>query len=287
VSKSTTAKHLADYLALRGYRVLVIDCDPQASMSVMFDVNLEALVDETHTLSNFLSPRIDEADSLRKTIRKTAWPNIDICPANLGLQDTEWELTATIEEGPSAIAGAFRMLRVGLEEVRLEYDVVILDPPPAMGFLGVNTLTAADGLLIPVPARQLDYLSTIHFMQTCREAMGLVSKFDTSIDYGFIRVVCTMFQPSRTNEAQMLQVMEKTYAGQMLSTPILLSEEIKNAGLAMSSIYEVNKPYGSHQTYTRCRDNLNMVFKEVEKDICKQWPSRMAQLGTDRLTEAA
>jgi chromosome partitioning protein len=55
----------------------------------------------------------------------------------------------------------------------------------------------------------------------------------------------------------------------------------------MSSIYEVNKPYGSHQTYTRCRDNLNMVFKEVEKDICKQWPSRMAQLGTDRLTEAA
>src|SRR3546814_3495047 len=102
---------------------------------------------------------------------------------------------------------------------------IFLDPPPAMGFLGVNTLTAADGLLIPVPARQLDYLSTIHFMQTCREAMDLVSKFDTSIDYGFIRVVCTMFQPSRTNEAQMLQVMEKTYAGQMLSTPILLSEE--------------------------------------------------------------
>ena len=74
-----------------------------------------------------------------------------------------------------------------------------------------------------------------------------------------------MFQPNRTNEAQMLQVMEKTYAGQMLSTPILLSEEIKNAGLSMSSIYEINKPYGSHQTYTRCRDNLNMVFREIEK----------------------
>ena len=85
----------------------------------------------------------------------------------------------------------------------------------------------------------------------------------------------------------MLQVMEKTYAGQMLSTPILLSEEIKNAGLSMSSIYEINKPYGSHQTYTRCRDNLNMVFREIEKNICKQWPSRMAQVGTDRLTEAA
>src|SRR3546814_9115316 len=71
VSKSTTGKHLDDYLSLRGYRVLVVDCDPQASMSVMFEVNLEALVDETHTLTNFLSPRIDEADSLRKTIQKT------------------------------------------------------------------------------------------------------------------------------------------------------------------------------------------------------------------------
>src|SRR3546814_15785088 len=115
-------------------------------MDVMCDDNLEALVDETHTLSNFLSPRIDEADSLRKTIQKTAWPNIDICPANLGLQDTEWELTATIEEGPTAIAGAFRMLRIGQEEVRNDYDGVILDTPPAMGVLGVNKLTAADGL---------------------------------------------------------------------------------------------------------------------------------------------
>ncbi|MBT0671592.1 AAA family ATPase [Novosphingobium profundi] len=287
VSKSTTGKHLADYLALRGYRVLVVDCDPQASMSVMFDANIEGLVDETHTLSNFLSPRFDEANSFKKTIKRTAWPNIDICPANLGLQDTEWEMTATIEEGPDAIAEAFRMLRMGLEEVRLDYDVIILDPPPAMGFLGVNTLTAADGLLIPVPARQLDYLSTIHFMQTCREAMELVSRFDTSIDYGFIKVVCTMFQPNRTNEAQMLQVMEKTYAGQMLSTPILLSEEIKNAGIQMSSIYEINKPYGSHQTYIRCRDNLNMVFREVEEDICKQWPSRASRIGTSKLTEAA
>jgi chromosome partitioning protein len=136
-------------------------------------------------------------------------------------------------------------LRFGLEEVRGDYDVIILDPPPAMGFLGVNT-HAADGLLIPVPARQLDYLSTIHFMQTCREALELISKFDPTIDYGFIRVVCTMFQPNRTNEAQMFQVMEKTYAGQMIKTPILLSEEIKNAGVLMSSIYEVNK-HGSHQ----------------------------------------
>src|SRR3546814_11424620 len=75
VSKSTTGKHLADYLALRGYRVLVVDCDPQASMRVIFDANLEALVDENTPLSNYLAPRIDEADSPtgRRAGRTKAW----------------------------------------------------------------------------------------------------------------------------------------------------------------------------------------------------------------------
>ncbi|QAY80460.1 AAA family ATPase [Sphingosinicella sp. BN140058] len=287
VSKSTTTKHLADYLALRGYRVLVVDCDPQASTSTMFDVDLEALLDDVDTLSNYLSPRVAEAESFKRTIRPTFWPNIDISPANLGLQDAEWELTASIEAGPQAIAGAFRKLRIGLDEVKHDYDVILLDPPPAMGFLGVNTLVAAHGLLVPVPARQLDYLSTIHFMETVKEAMRLVAKFDETIDYAFVRVVCTMLNPSRPNERRIHRIMEKTYAGRLLANPILHSEEIKNAGVAMSSIYEMNKAYGSHQTYLRCRDNLNAVFREVEEEIRRQWNSRSEELGGLRLTEAA
>src|SRR3546814_11440039 len=122
VSKSTTGKHLADYLALRGYRVLVVDCDPQASMSVMFDVNLEALVDETHTLSNFLSPRIDEADSPRQTIQKTALPNVHLCPAKLGTHDTHLTLTATLQKRLSSNPGGFRLPRLALIEVRQQNE---------------------------------------------------------------------------------------------------------------------------------------------------------------------
>lgn len=249
-------------------------------MSVMFDVNLEALVDETHTLSNFLSPKIDEANSLRKTIQKTAWPNIDICPASLGLRvGTD----SNHRGGPTAIAGAFRMLRIGLEEVRRRRWVSSILPVHGHGREHVD---GRGRLADPVPARQPPgYLSTIHFMQTCREAMDLVSKFDTSIDYGFIRVVYAMFQPNRTNEAQMLQVMEDLRWPDSVDADITCRKRSKRMpGYPMSSIYEINKPYGSHQTYTRCRDNLNMVFREIEKDICKQWPSRMAQVGTDELT---
>lgn len=283
VGKSTLTKHLADYLGLRGYRVLVIDCDPQASTTTMFDIQPEHLIDDPDVLSNYLSPR-SGLESLKATIRPTAWPTIDIIPSNLGLQDTEWDLTATIQEGFEAVKNSMQRLRIGLIEVVKDYDVILLDPPPAMGFLALNTIAAATGLLIPVPARQLDYLSTIHFMSTVEENLRLLDRIGNPVDYGFIRVVCSLFSPNRPGEADMWRIMQSTYAGRLISQPILHSEEIKNAGQVFQSIYEASKPFGSHQTYTRCRDNLNSVFGQVEEEIRRQWASHRAKLGgTDSL----
>jgi chromosome partitioning protein len=70
----------------------------------------------------------------------------------------------------------------------------------------------------------------------------------------------------------MWRIMQATYAGLLLGQPILASEEIKNATQAFRSIYE-SKPSASHQTYMRCRDNLDAVFGEVEQQIRQQWAS--------------
>jgi len=98
VGKSTITKHFADFLALHGYSVLVIDCDPQASTTTMFDIQPESLLDDEQTLGNFLSPR-STFDEFPLAIRDTAWPTIKIVPSSLGLQDAEWDLTATLRDG--------------------------------------------------------------------------------------------------------------------------------------------------------------------------------------------
>jgi chromosome partitioning protein len=271
VGKSTITKHLADYLALNGYRVLVVDCDPQASTTTMFDIQPESLIDDEQTLGAFMSPRSTFGD-FQKTIRKTAWPTIDIIPSSLGLQDAEWDLTATLREGGQAVREGLQALRIGISSVTKEYDVILMDPPPAMGFLGLNVMAAATGLLVPVPARQLDYLSTIHFMETIAENIEVLEAHGTPVEYGFIRVVCSTYQPNKPGENDMWKMMQATYAGRLLSQPILASEEIKNATQAFRSIYE-SKPSASHQTYARCRDNLDAVFSEVVAQVREQWPS--------------
>ena len=271
VGKSTITKHFADYLALHGYRVLVVDCDPQASTTTMFDIQPETLIDDEETLGAYLSPR-STFDNFSRAIRDTAWPTIKIVPSSLGLQDAEWDLTATLREGGQAVREGLQALRIGVASVLKDFDVILMDPPPAMGFLGLNVMAAATGLLVPVPARQLDYLSTIHFMETIAENIEVLEAHGTPVEYGFIRVVCSTFSPNKPGENDMWKMMQATYAGRLLSQPILASEEIKKATQAFRSIYE-SKPSASHQTYTRCRDNLDAVFSEVLQQVREQWPS--------------
>jgi len=271
VGKSTITKHFADYLALAGYRVLVIDCDPQASTTTMFDIQPETLIDDDATLDLFLSPR-STFENFADAIRDTPWPSIKIVPSSLGLQDAEWDLTSTLTEGGQAVRESLQALRIGIASIAKDFDVILLDPPPAMGFLGLNVMAAATSLLVPVPARQLDYLSTIHFMETIAENIEILANHGSPVDYGFIRVVCSAFSPSKPGENDMWKIMQSTYAGLLLNQPILASEEIKNATQAFRSIYE-SKPSASHETYNRCRDNLDSVFAEVVKEIRRQWPS--------------
>jgi chromosome partitioning protein len=272
VGKSTITKHFADFLALHGYSVLVIDCDPQASTTTMFDIQPESLLDDEQTLGNFLSPR-STFDDFPLAIRNTAWPTIKIVPSSLGLQDAEWDLTATLREGGQAVREGLQRLRIGISSVIKSFDVILLDPPPAMGFLGLNVMAAATGLLVPVPARQLDYLSTIHFMETIAENIEVLEANGTPVDYGFIRIVCSAFSPSKPGENDMWKMMQATYANFLLSKPILASEEIKNATQAFRSVYE-SKPSASHATYQRCRENLDDVFGEVLQQVREQWPSQ-------------
>jgi chromosome partitioning protein len=156
-----------------------------------------------------------------------------------------------------------------------------------MGFLGLNVMAAATGLLVPVPARQLDYLSTIHFMDTIADNIEILEENGTPVDYGFIRVVCSTYTPSKPGEADMWKMMQATYANFLLSQPILASEEIKNATQAFRSIYE-SKPSAAHATYQRCRDNLDSVFNEVLQQIREQWPSQsISKRANDAVTSVA
>lgn len=135
VGKTTTAINLSTLLAKRGKKVLLIDADPQgnATSGVGMDKNVELSVYDL-----IINDEINPAD----TIQKTEIKNLSICPSNINLAGAEVELV-------SMMSREYRM-KEKLDIVKENYDYIIIDCPPSLGLITLNSFTAADSVLIPV-----------------------------------------------------------------------------------------------------------------------------------------
>src|SRR5215469_6751467 len=162
--KTTTTAHLAQYLALHGYRVLAIDLDPQSSLSALMGYQPETDVAENETLYGAL--RYDELRRpLQGIIKRTYFAGLDIVPGNLELQEFE-------HETPRMLAGQrrsgqeifFARVATAIESVAEAYDVVVIDCPPQLGFLTLSALCAATGVLVTVHPQMLDIASMSQFL---------------------------------------------------------------------------------------------------------------------------
>ncbi len=138
VGKTTTAINLAGALAEQGRRVLAVDMDPQANLTVGLGINLGQV---EHSIAHVLD---DEHVTLESIILPSPTERIDVAPSTLELASTEVELFSAI--------GREYTLREALAEstVRQNYDWIIIDCPPTLGLLTINSLVAADGVIIPV-----------------------------------------------------------------------------------------------------------------------------------------
>jgi chromosome partitioning protein len=136
VGKTTTAINLAGALAEEGYRVLCIDMDPQANLTAGLGINLNTV---ERSMADVLA---DGRATLTEVILSTELTGIDVAPAHIDLASTEGELFTAL--------GREQVLREALEGSLGDYQYVLIDSPPNLGLLTVNSLVAATGVIIPV-----------------------------------------------------------------------------------------------------------------------------------------
>ncbi len=201
VGKTTTAINLAASLAVLEKKVLIIDADPQANTTS--GLNFAPDNDQQRTLYEVMIGQIDVADALIQT----EIANLHMIPSHINLVGAEFEMLEA-EERES-------LLKKALAPIRDNYDFIIIDCSPSLGIITVNTLTAADSVIIPVQPEFFALEGLGKLLQTIRLVQGGVNP-DLTIE-GF---VVTMFDGRTRVHTQVLAELREHFRDLVFKTVI-------------------------------------------------------------------
>src|SRR6056297_906137 len=304
VGKTSTAAHLAMSAALDGYRVLVVDLDSQGSMTSIFGGTVE---DEWGTIfpllarhygrhlqeDNRLRVQRNEApqpldDTLAEAmkmraqdlIQTTHWPNIDLIGAQLNLYWSEfqipvWRMAARSWKLWDALTESLEA-----DGILQDYDLVFLDTPPALGYLTINGLAAADILLVPLGASFLEFDSTGRFFemlhatfQSIEEGENMAARAlgrdGVRFEWDAVRALITRYHASQ--QAELAGLMQ-AYLGPALAPQRQdYTALIGQAGEQVSGIYEADYRDFNRETYIRGRETFDMTYAAFKKLLFGVW----------------
>ena len=257
VGKTTTAANLGIGLAREGRNVLLVDCDPQGSLTVSLGYSQPDELDMTLTdlLAGVL---MDKPAAPEQGILHHA-EGVDLIPANISLSGMETSLVNAMSRE--------KVLKQYLDTVKKEYDYILLDCMPSLGMLTVNTLAAADGVIIPVQAQYLSAKGMEQLLQTVGKVRRQINP-----KLKIAGVLLTMVD-QRTNYArEVSDLLRRTYGGKVrvFSTDIPHSVRAAETSAEGKSIY-LHDPKGKvAQAYAQLTKEVIQLEKQREKHSPEQ-----------------
>ncbi len=200
VGKTTTSVNLGASLAEAGFRVLVVDLDPQGNATTGLGVNARELVTSIYDV-------IMSDAAVEDCVEPTSLKNLFVAPATIDLAGAEIELVPAFSRELK--------LRRALHEIRDEYDYILIDCPPSLGLLTVNGLAAADDVLVPI---QCEYYALEGLSQLIRNVALVRTNLNPTLDVRGI--VLTMYD-ARTKLADQVEQEVRTHFGRTVYLTVI------------------------------------------------------------------
>lgn len=281
-SKTTTALNFAHDMANRGYRILMIDLDPQQSLTSSFEAcvggELQPCTTFEPEFEATIGPIIQgDHPLIQDLICHTHWPSIDLIPAGAELVEAEMTLTGRMSTGTTRMR-FYRYLRNALRELPPDhYDIVVLDTPPSMNLTTVEAGAAADGMVIPCPPRAYDVSSLFCFTRILHGWLGALAPDEIPLKW--VRVLPTMVHRQSKAERLAMALLNMVNSQLMLAAngvPFL--EAVKRGTGATPTAYETvaGAPKSSASTSAQARREFREAHDAILNLIAHTWVSESA-----------
>jgi chromosome partitioning protein len=266
-SKTSSTVNVGAIMATRGYKVLLADLDGQASLTSMFGFRPEFDFAEKGSIYDAL--RYKDPVPLSSIIQKTFFHNIDLAPASLILTEYETETAYALSRKDTPYF--FEKLSRAFAEIEDQYDLILVDCPPNLGFITLSALAASTGVIIPIIPNMLDVASMGQFMQLSSELVKSIEELSGPMKWDFMKFLISRFEPSDGPQTQMAAFLRSILRDQVFHTPFLKSTAIADAGMTQQTVFEIDRSKFNKKTIDRIHENLTDIQKEIEREIHMAW----------------
>lgn len=236
--KTTTSLQLAAGIGLQGKRVLLIDLDSQANSS-------KVLIPHYPDITKDQTMLVTIWDRQPIAIHESSFKNVWVAPAHILMSETDLKLTTAMDHRESR-------LRDQLVHIQDQYDHIIIDCPPALGWLTLNAFTASEGLVIPIAPGYFELDSIVQIGKT----LEIVQR-DYNADLRLLGMLFTMSDPTVASKTT-LDVLRRTQGEHLLNTVIPRNTDIRDAHFNKVDIFTASPNSKSAYAYTKLIEELGL-----------------------------
>ncbi|MBZ9609963.1 AAA family ATPase [Clostridium estertheticum] len=231
--KSTTTINLGAALAKQGRKVLVVDMDAQANTTNGVGIDDEEL---EVTIYDLLISKKITYEKIKEVIKKTEYENLECLPSDIQLSNAEIELASAMSRET--------ILKKIIDKIKNDYDYILIDSPPSLGLLSVNSLVASDKLIIPVNTSYFSVKGIKHLMNT----FNLV-KDNLNGKLEIMGVLITMFNSRKTIAKNIRESLIEVFGDKVFDSVIRVDSKIEYSQDAQSPVIYFNNKCNSFNDY--------------------------------------
>lgn len=308
VGKTVVAQHFAHAAALDGYRVLIVDFDPQATLThsmglvevkewnTVWGIMCRDLCKEADRIAASYDdpddcpyPTSDElpedvqsigAQRTQDFIQQTCWPTVDIIPscANAAFVEFASAQYRALHKSWTFFGCVSRYLDELPED---QYDLIIFDCPPAIGYQSLNAAFAADILYIPSGPGYWEYDSTTSYLGQLGDAMEEIStgfapfaadaRLTLPKSFSDIRVLMTRYEASNSLHLAMMGAFRNVFGADVCQNSIEMTRAVEQSGRFQMSIYEQDYRHMTRETWKRARLSFDKAYEEFRATMLASW----------------